>query len=173
MVLENQPFSQVLVRIDGSRGATTMNRRFVKVITPPIRQVGANYDAQLSDRTSDEDSDDDDDYYQPVQQPLQQLSVTQQGDGHDDVIVQDAIASNEQGQPPQQQHRQESEVEEPLIPQPPPHVQGPPHDPEVGGGLQRDQLPEDLHPLHDGAGSPLPPAVGNTRLCRNTRPPDR
>ena len=104
-------------------------RRLVKVIPPPIRQVGANYDAQLPDNISDEDSDDDDDYYQPVQQ---QLSVTQQGDGHDDVIVQDAIASNEQGQPPQQQHLQ---VEEPLIPQPPPHVQGPPHDPEVGRGL--------------------------------------
>ena len=124
MVLENQPFSQVLVRIDGSRGATTMNRRFVKVITPPIRQVGANYDAQLPDRTSDEDSDDDDDYYQLVQQPLQQLSVTQQGDCHDDVMVQDTIASNEQGQPLQQ----------PLL-QVPPHVQG----------------PEDLRPLHDGA----------------------
>ena len=87
MVLENQPFSQVLVRIDGSRGATTMNRRFVKVITPPIRQVGANYDAQLSDRTSDEDSDDEDDYYQLVQQPLQQLPVTQQGDCHDNVMA--------------------------------------------------------------------------------------
>ena len=96
MVLENQPFSQVLVRIDGSRGATTMNRRFVKVITPPIRQVGANYDAQLSDRTSDEDSDDDDDYYQLVQQPLQQLPVIQQD-------------------------HQEPEMEEPLTPQPPLH----------------------------------------------------
>ena len=101
-----------------------MNRRFVKVITPPIRQVGDNYDAQLPDRTSNEDSDDDDDYYQLVQQPLQQLSVTQQGDGHDDVMVQDTIASNEQGQPPQQQDRQEPGMEEPLIPQPPPHVQG-------------------------------------------------
>ena len=129
MVLENQPFSQVLVRIDGSRGATTMNRRFVKVITPPIRQVGANYDAQLPDKTSDEDSDDDDDYYQLVHQP--------------------------------------------LIPQPPPHVQGPPDDPEVGGGLQRNQLPEDLHSLHNEAGSPPPPAVGNTKPRRNTRPPDR
>ena len=130
MVLENQPFSQVLVRIDGSRGATTMNRRFVKVITPPIRQVGANYDAQLSDRTSDEDSDDDDDdYYQLVQQP--------------------------------------------LIPQPPPHVQGPPDDPEVGGGPQRDRLPGDLHPLHNGAGSPQPSVIGNTRPRRNTRLPDR
>ena len=83
-------------------------RRFVKVIPPPIRQVGANYDAQLPDRTSDEDSDDDDDYY-----------------------------------------RQELQMEEPLTPQPP------------------------LHPLHDGAGSPPPPAVGNTRPHRNTRPPDR
>ena len=64
-------------------------------------------------------------------------------------------------------------VQQPLIPQPPPHVQGPPDDPEVDGGLQRDQLPEDLHPLYNGAGSPPPPAVGNTRPCRNTRPPDR
>ena len=38
--------------------ACRSHRRFVKVIPPPIRQVGANYDAQLSDRTSDEDSDD-------------------------------------------------------------------------------------------------------------------
>ena len=37
----------------------------------------------------------------------------------------------------------------PLIPQPPPHVQGPPYDPEVGGGPQRDKLPGDLHPLHN------------------------
>ena len=65
-------------------------------------------------------------------------------------------------------------MEEHMIPQSPPHVQGPPdYDPEVGGGLQRDELPEDLHPLHDGAGSPLPPAVGNARPRRNTRPPDR
>ena len=70
-------------------------RRYVKVIPPPIRQVGANYDAQLPDKTSD----DDDDYYQLVRQPLQQLPVTQQGDCHDNVMVQDTIASNEQGQP--------------------------------------------------------------------------
>ena len=51
-----------------------MNRRFVKVITPPIRQVGANYDALLPDRTTDEVSDDDDEYCQLIQQPLQQMS---------------------------------------------------------------------------------------------------
>ena len=82
-------------------------------------------------------------------------------------------AGNEQRQPPQQQDcqaptvtddRQEPEMEEPMIPQSPPHVQGPPlNDPEVGGGLQRDELPEDLHPLHDGAGSPPPRAEDNTR----------
>ena len=60
----------------------------------------------------------------------------------------------------------------PLIPQPP-HVQGPPDDPEVGGGPQRDRLPGDLHPLHNGAGSPQPSAIGNTRPRRNTRLPDR
>ena len=109
--------------------ACRSRRRYVKVITPPIRQVAANYDAQPSDRTSDDDSDDDDDYYQIVQQP--------------------------------------------LIPQPPPQVQGPPDDPGVGGGLQRDRLPEDLHPLHNGARSPPPPTVGNTIPRRNTRPPNR
>ena len=70
--------------------------------------------------------------------------------------------------------RQEPDMEEPMIPQSPPHVQGPPvNDPEVGAGLQRNELPEDLHPLHDGAGSSPPPAVGNTRPRRNTRLPDR
>ena len=64
-------------------------------------------------------------------------------------------------------------VQQPLIPWPPPQVQGPPDDPGVGGGLQHDRLPEDLHPLHNGAGSPPPPVVGNTRPRRNTRPPDR
>ena len=64
-------------------------------------------------------------------------------------------------------------VQQPLIPQPPPHVQGPPDDPEVGGGPQRDRLPGDLHPLHNGAGSPQPSAIGNTRPRRNTRLPDR
>ena len=62
-------------------------------------------------------------------------------------------AGNEQRQPPQQQDRQaptatddrqEPEMADPMIPQSPPHVQGPP----------------DLHPLHDGAGSPLPPEFG-------------
>ena len=89
------------------------------------------------------------------------------------VMVQETIASNEQGQPPQQQDRQEPEMQELLIPQPPPHVQGPPDDPEVGGGPQRDRLPGDLHPLHNGAGSPQPSAIGNTRPRRNTRLPDR
>ena len=70
--------------------------------------------------------------------------------------------------------RQGPVMEELMIPQSPPHVQGPPiNDPEGGAGLQHDELPEDLHPLHDGAGSPPPPAVGNTRPHRNTRPPER
>ena len=64
-------------------------------------------------------------------------------------------------------------MEEPLIPQPPPHMQGPPDDPDVGGGLLHNKLPEDLPPLHDGARSPLPPAVGNKRPRRNTRLSDR
>ena len=83
-------------------------------------------------------------------------------------------AGTEQRQPPQQQDRQaptatddrqEPEMEEPIIPQSPPHVQGPPvNDPQVGGGLQHDKLPEGLHPFHDGAGSPPPPAKGNKDL---------
>ena len=67
---------------------------------------------------------------------------------------------------------QEPELEDLRVPQSPLHVQGPPvDDPEVGGGLQRDELPEDLHPPHDGAGSPPPPEVDNPRPRRNTRPP--
>ena len=62
-------------------------------------------------------------------------------------------------------------------------MQGPTvNDPEVGGGLQRDQLLEDLHPPHDGAGSPPPPEADeagsppppvddSARPRRNTRPP--
>ena len=37
VILKNQPFSKVLVRVDGSRRGTTRNRRFLKVILPPIR----------------------------------------------------------------------------------------------------------------------------------------
>ena len=44
----------------------------------------------------------------------------------------------------------------------PPQVQGPPN-PGVGGGPQRDQLPEDLHPPQDGVGSPLSPEVEANR----------
>ena len=65
-------------------------------------------------------------------------------------------------------------MEELMIPQSPPHVQGPPvNDPEVGGGLQRDQLPEVLHPPQAGAGDPQPQEVENVRPRRNTRPPLR
>ena len=142
--------------------ACRSRRSYVNVIPPPIRQAGTNYDAQLPDKTSDEDSDDDDDYYQLVQQPLQQLPVTQQGDRHDNVMVEDTIASNEQGQPLQQHGRMEAVMEECIIPQSPPHVQGPPN-PGVGGGPQRDQLPKDLHPPQDGVGSPLSPEVEANR----------
>ena len=59
-----------------------------------------------------------------------------------------------------------------MIPQFPPHVQGSAvNDTEVGGGFQHDELLEDPHPLHDGAGSPPPPAVDNARPRRNTRRP--
>ena len=64
-------------------------------------------------------------------------------------------------QPPlQEEDRQEPVMEECIIPQSPPHVQGPPN-PGVGGGPQRDQLPEDLHPPQDGVGRPIPPEVGD------------
>ena len=38
-VVENQPLSKVLVQVDGSRRITIRNRRFVKVILPPLRNV--------------------------------------------------------------------------------------------------------------------------------------
>ena len=66
----------------------------------------------------------------------------------------DKLAQQSLQQPPlQEQGRQdlsaiedcqEPEIETPIIPQSPPHVHG----------------PEDLRPLHDGAGSPQPPEVG-------------
>ena len=66
---------------------------------------------------------------------------------------------------------QEPELEDLRVPQSPPHVQGPPvDDPEVGGGLHRDELPEDPHPLLDGARSPPPPAVDEVRPRRATKP---
>ena len=75
-------------------------------------------------------------------------------------MVQDTIASNEQGQPLQQHGRQEPVMEECIIPQSPPHLKGPPN-PGMGGGPQRDQLPEDLHPPQDGVGNPMLPEVGD------------
>ena len=45
----------------------------------------------------------------------------------------------------------------------PSHVQGSPN-PGVGGGPQRDQLPEDLHPPQDGVGSPLSPEVKTSKV---------
>ena len=94
--------------------------------------------------------------------------------------------------------RQEPVMEELMIQQSPPHVQGPPPQDGVGSPLPpeveanrdadcQDQLaqqpllqvpphlqgPEYLHPLHDGAESPPPPAVGNIRPRHNTRRPDR
>ena len=101
----------------------------------------------------------------------------------------EGVLSNEEGQPPQpplqQQEedrqaptatddRQEPEMEELMIPQSPPHVQVPPvNNPGVGGGLKRDELPEDLHPPHDGAGCPSPQEVDSVIPPRNTRPPAR
>ena len=158
MVLENQPFSKVLVRVDGSRRVTTRNRRFLKVILPPVRRVDTNQDVQPLNHSPDED-DDDEDYHHLVQQPLLQLPVAQQQGRQDPTATDD---------------RQEPEMEELMIPQSPPHVQGPPvNDPEVGGGLQRDKLPKDPHPLLEGAGSPPPPAKDNARPRCNTRPPVR
>ena len=156
VVLENQLFSKVLVRVDGSRRVTTRNRRFLKAILPPIRRGGVNQDVQSLNNSPDDD-DDDEDYHHLVQQPLQQPPVAQQQGRQDLTAIED---------------RQEPEMEELMIPQSPPHAQGPPN-PGVGGGLQRDELPEDLHPPQDGAGSPLPPEVENARPRRNTRPPVR
>ena len=127
VVLENQPFSKVLVRDDGSQRVTTRNRRFLKAILPPIRRVGANQDVQPLNHSPDED-DDDEDYHHLVQQPLLQIPVAQQKGRQDPTATDD---------------RQEPEMEELMIPQSPPHVQGPPvNNPGVGGGLHRNQLPQ-------------------------------
>ena len=39
VVMENQPYDKVLVRLDGSRHLTTRNRRFVKKIIAPVVPV--------------------------------------------------------------------------------------------------------------------------------------
>ena len=57
---------------------------------------------------------------------------------------------NSQQRPDMEESEQVNKL---MITQSPPHVQGPP-DPGVGGGLQRDKLPEDLHPPQDGAQDP-------------------
>ena len=77
VVIENQPFSKVLVRVDGSRRITTRNRWFVKAILPPLRQVGVNQDVQPSNKNPDEDEYEED-HHQLVQQPLQQAHDMQQ-----------------------------------------------------------------------------------------------
>ena len=73
---------------------------------------------------------------------------------------------------PAVEDHKEPQMEELVIPQPPPQAQGPPN-PGVGGGLQRDQLPEVLHPPQAGAGDPQPQEVENVRPRRDTRPPVR
>ena len=37
IILENQPHSKVVIRVDGSRGITTRNRRFVRQLNPALR----------------------------------------------------------------------------------------------------------------------------------------
>ena len=147
IVLENQPFSKVLVRVDGSRRVTTRNRRFLKVILPSLRREAATQDVQPPNHSPDDadDDDDDEDYHHLVMQQ-----------GRQDL--------------PAIEDHQEPQMEELVIPQPPPQAQGPPN-PGVGGGLQRDQLPEVLHPPQPGPGSPQQQEVENVRPWRNTRPP--
>ena len=156
MVIENQPFNKVLVRVDGSRRVTTRNRRFVRVILPPLRQGAVNQDVQLPNHSFGDDdddgddgdaNDDDDDHYHHVQQQGRQ-------------------------DPPAVADRQEPQMEEHVIPQPTPQAQEPPN-PGVGGALQRDQLPEVPHPPQAGVGDPQPQEVENVRPRRDTRPPVR
>ena len=70
IVIENKPFSKVVVRIDGSRRVTTRNRRFVRVILPPQRQV--NVRAPNSQPREDAAQMDDDDDYQVVDETRDQ-----------------------------------------------------------------------------------------------------
>ena len=150
MVIENQPFNKVLVRVDGSRRVTTRNRRFVRVILPPLRQGAVNQDVQLPNHSfgdDDEDSDDgydDDDQYHHVQQQGRQ-------------------------DPPAVADRQEPQMEEHVIPQPTPQAQEPPN-PGVDEALQRDRLPEVPHPPQAGVGDLQPQ---DARPRRDTRPPVR
>ena len=119
MVLENQPFNKVLVRVDGSRRATTRNRRFVRVILPPLRRGAVNQDTQLLNHSL---GDDDDDYYHHVQQQGLQ-------------------------NPPAVTDHQEPQMEEHVIPQPTPQAQEPP--PQAGAGDPQPQEVENVRPRRD------------------------
>lgn len=99
IVIENKPFSQVLVRIDESRRVTTRNRRFVRVILPPQRQAnvrGHNFQPHEDLAHLDDDNDyqvvDDtrDQHLQaPVQQPPQQDPQPQEETPDEDVQLQE------------------------------------------------------------------------------------
>ena len=150
IVVENQPFNKVLVRVDGSRRVTTRNRRFVLVILPPLRQGAVKEDVQLPNHSlgdDDEDGDDgydDDDQYHHVQQQGRQ-------------------------DPPAVVDRQEPQMEEDVIPQPTPQAQEPPNQ-GVDEVLQRDRLPGAPHLPQAGLGDPQPQ---DARPRRDTRPPVR
>ena len=152
IVIENKPFSKVVVRIDGSRRVTTRNRRFVRVILPPQRQ--ANVRGPNSQPREDAAQMDDDDDYQVVDDTCDQ---------HRQAPVQQLPQQDPQPQqetPDEDVQLQEPAPEEPRIPQTPPRAQGPPlNDPDVGGGPQCDELPQLHHPLQLGARSPSPLAV--------------
>ena len=151
IVIENQPFNKVLVRVDGSRRVTTRNRRFVRVILPPLRQGAVKEDVQLPNHSfgdddedgDDGDTDDDDDQYHHVQQQGRQ-------------------------EPPAVADRQELQMED-VIPQPTPQAQEPPNQ-GMHEVLHHDRLPEALH-LPQVEVEDLQPQDARPR--RDTRPPAR
>ena len=109
------------------------NRRFVRVILPPLRRGAVNQDAQLlnhspgdddDDGDDRDDDDDDDDYYHHVQQQGRQ-------------------------DPPAVTECQEPQTEEHVLPQHTPQAQE-----SLKPGLQRDQLPEVPHTPQAGVGDP-------------------
>ena len=144
-------FNKVLVRVDGSRRVTTRNRRFVRVILPPLRQGAVNQDVQLPNHSFDDDdgddgdaNDDDDDHYHHVQQQGRQ-------------------------DPPAVADRQEPQMEEQVIPQPTPQAQEPPNQ-GVDEVLQHDRLLEVPHAPQAGIEDLQPQ---DARPRRDTRPPVR
>ena len=148
IVVENQPFNKVLVRVDGSRRVTTRNRRFVRVILPPLRQGAVKEDVQLPNHSLGDDDEDGDDGYDDQYHHVQQQ-------GHQD--------------PPAVVDRQEPQLDEDVIPQPTPQAQEPPNQ-GVDEVLQRDRLPGVPHLPQAGLGDPQPQ---DARPRRDTRPPVR